>query len=294
MNEYVIATASTCDLSSVYLYGHNVPFISYTYEIDGEVFQDDCRSETKRNLIAAMREGKMPNTSQITEYAYYEFFKGILEEGNDLIYTDMSRAVSSSIANAERAIAKVKEEYPDRKIHFIDSYCITGGLALFIKQLVQCRNRSMTFEETVEWGEAHKREFIHRFMVDDLQWLRKGGRLSNASAIVGSLLSIKPLLYIKNDGKLVAIDKIRGRKKCLKALIDSMKDDIADITYEEEMYIIHTDQKEEAEQLRTDLCNHWPGLKEENISIMRIGPVIGAHVGPGFMAIAYHGKNRIM
>ena len=210
MSEYVIATASTSDLSSVYLYGHNVPFISYTYEIDGEVFRDDCREESHRRLIEAMREGKAPNTSQIPEFAYYEFFKGILDQGKDLIYTDMSRAISSSISNAERAIKTVKAEYPERKICFIDSYCITAGLALFVKQLVKRRNEGCTFEETVAWGEAHKKEFIHRFMVDDLQWLRRGGRLSNASAIVGSLLSIKPLLYVKNDGTLVAFDKIRG------------------------------------------------------------------------------------
>ncbi len=293
MADYVIATSSTCDLSSVYLYGHSVPFISYTFEIDGEVFRDDCREETHRSLIAAMRNGKLPNTSQITEYAYYEFFRDILDQGNDLIFTDMSRAISASVSNAERAIEQVKKEYPGRKIHFIDSFDITGGLYLFVKQLVKRRNEGCTFEETVAWGEAHKKEFIHRFMVDDLQWLRRGGRLSNASAVVGSLLSIKPLLYVTNDGSLIAYDKVRGRKKCLKQLINSMAEDICETTYAEEMVIIHTDQYEDALALKTDLCNQYPKLDPDRITIMTIGPVIGAHVGPGFMAVAYHGKGRI-
>ncbi|MBR2669099.1 MAG: DegV family protein [Solobacterium sp.] len=294
MSDYIIATSSTADLPKEYLEEHHIPVISYTFTLDGQVYIDDCTEDTKRLLFKAMREGKMPNTSQISEYAYYEFFKNLLEQGKDIIFTDMSRAISNSIVNAESAIEEVCREFPERRIHFIDSYCITAGLNLLVRQLVNRKEAGATFEEVAAWGEEHKLEFIHRFMVDDLQWLRRGGRLSNASAIVGSLLSIKPLLYVCNDGKLIAFNKIRGRKRCLHELILSCKDDLADCYTGDDITIIEADDYEDAVKFRQDLQDTYPQLKDVDIPIMTLGPVIAAHVGPGFIAVAYHGKKRIL
>ena len=241
MNKYVIATSSTSDLPAEYLKEHNIPFISYTYTIDDKVYIDDCTEESRKFLMSSLRACKQPYTSKITEYAYYEFFKEILEAGNDVLFVDMTRALSSSINNAERAIKSLSEEFPDRKISLLDSYCVTGGLALFLKQLVKRHEEGWDYDQVVEWGNAHKFEYIHRFMVEDLQWLRRGGRLSNASALLGTILSIKPLIYIPDSGKLVSFKQVRGRKKALHSLIDSCADDIADYTKYEEILIIHAD-----------------------------------------------------
>jgi len=176
----------------------------------------------------------------------HEFLKEILEAGNDVLFVDMTRALSSSINNAERAIKSLSEEFPDRKISLLDSYCVTGGLALFLKQLVKRHEEGWDYDQVVEWGNAHKFEYIHRFMVEDLQWLRRGGRLSNASALLGTILSIKPLIYIPDSGKLVSFKQVRGRKKALHSLIDSCADDIADYTKDEEILIIHADAYEDA------------------------------------------------
>ena len=293
MNKYVIATSSTSDLPAEYLKEHNIPFISYTYTIDDKVYIDDCTEESRKFLMTSMRAGKQPNTSQITEYAYYEFLKELLEAGNDVLFVDMTRALSASINNAERAIQTLSEEYPDRKISLLDSYCVTGGLALFLKQLVKRHEEGWAYDQVMEWGNAHKLEYIHRFMVEDLQWLRRGGRLSNASALLGTILSIKPLIYIPDSGKLVSFKQVRGRKKALRSLIESCAEDMADYTKDEEIAIIHADAYEDAVAFRNDLIETYPQFKDTKISIMQLGPVIGSHVGPDFMAITYHGKHRL-
>lgn len=294
MNDFIIATVSTSDLSADYMKEHNIPFISYTYSIDEEILVDDCTEESRINLYKAMREGKMPSTSQISKFAYYDFFKSLLETGKDVIFVDMSRAISNSIVNAESAMDDILPKYPNQKFHFIDSFCITAPLGLLVKQLVLLKEEGKSFEEVVSWGENHKKEYIHRFMVDDLQWLRKGGRLSNASAMVGTLLSIKPLLYVTNEGKLVAFSKVHGRKKCLHALVESMKDDLAEYSALEEIAIIQADDYEDALNFRELIKETYPELENANITINTLGPVIAAHVGPGFMAITYHGTQRVM
>ena len=293
MDDYIIATVSTADLTAAYMQEHNIPFISYTYSIDEEILVDDCTPESRKALFAAMRDGKMPSTSQISKFAYYDFFKKLLETGKNVIFVDMSRAISNSIANAESALEDVLPKFPNQKFHFIDSYCITGPLGLLVQKLVTMKENGASFDEVVTWGEKHKKEYIHRFMVDDLQWLRKGGRLSNASAMVGTLLSIKPLLYVNNDGQLVAYNKIHGRKKCLRALVESMKDDLAEYSTDE-ITIIEADDYEDAEHLRELIIETYPEFENKEIPIMTLGPVIAAHVGPGFLAIGYHGTQRVM
>lgn len=294
MQDYIIATASTCDIDASWLEEHHIPFISYSFIIDDVPYTDDCREETKQFVYKKMREGSFVNTSAIPVFAYEEFFRGLFETGKDIIFTDMSRAISSSIENCEKAIEEVKKDYPNQKITFIDSYCITGGLSLFVKQLVQRHEAGASYDEVVEWGESHKKEYIHRFMVEDLKWLQKGGRLSNASAFVGSLLSIKPMLYVAEDGKLVAFNKTRGRKKCLRSLVESMKDDLAEYTKDEEFTVISADDVEDCLKVIENIKETYPELKDANFTITHLGPTICAHVGPDFMALIYHGKKRVM
>lgn len=293
MNKYVIATSSTSDLPAEYLKEHNIPFISYTYTIDDQVYTDDCTEEGRKFLMSQMRQGKLPNTSQITEFAYYEFLKPFAQEGLDILFVDMSRAVSSSINNAERAIKSLREEFPERKITLLDSYCITSGLGLFLKQLIKRHEEGWDYDQILQWGDEHKYEYIHRFMVEDLHWLRRGGRLSNASAILGTILSIKPLIYIPDDGTLISFKQVRGRKKAFRSLIESCADDIADYTKDEEIAIIHSDAYEDAVSFRDSFLEAYPQFKDTQITILSLGAVIGCHVGPDFMAITYHGKHRI-
>jgi DegV family protein with EDD domain len=289
MGNYVIATSSTCDIEREWLDAHHVPVISYSFEIDGQIYKDDCREATRRRFYSTMREGKLPNTSQINSYAYYEFFKDLIEDGEAVVFVDMDRAISNSYANSLAAADMIRDEYPDAQLYIMDTSCITMGLAFLIKKLVAMKENGASKEEVMDWCNSNAKKIAHRFMVDDLQWLRKGGRLSNASAIVGSLLSIKPLIYLPEDGSLVAYEKVRGRKKALRTLLDSV---IRDVGEAEGMEFIvgHSDTPEEGEAWKQTVMEQFP--KAKSVELMELGPTIGSHIGPGFISIVYLAEER--
>ena len=263
--------------------------ISYSFEIDGQIYKDDCREATRRRFYSTMREGKLPNTSQINSYAYYEFFKDLIEDGEAVVFVDMDRAISNSYANSLAAADMIRDEYPDAQLYIMDTSCITMGLAFLIKKLVAMKENGASKEEVMDWCNNNAKKIAHRFMVDDLQWLRKGGRLSNASAIVGSLLSIKPLIYLPEDGSLVAYEKVRGRKKALRTLLDSV---IRDVGEAEGMEFIvgHSDTPEEGEAWKQTVMEQFP--KAKSVELMELGPTIGSHIGPGFISIVYLAEER--
>ena len=289
MAEFIIATASTSDLDLTWLTQHDVPFIPYTYLLDEKDYYDDCRAETKKNIFTAMRAGKMPSTSQIPEEEYIKFFTRLLDTGKDIIFLDMSRAISNSYNNAVSAEKKLKEKYPDRKFTMIDTRCITGGLALLVTLVVRLKESGASYEECVRFAEENKLHVIHHFVVDDLKWLRKGGRLSNASAIIGTLLNIKPILYVTDEGTLVASSKVRGRKTCLANVVKGMAKDLGDPDGKE-IFIFHADCEGEANAMADKMRELYPTLGK--ISIFWEGPTIGAHVGPGFIGVFYLGTKR--
>ena len=183
MSDYIIATSSTSDLTSTYLQAHKVPFISYTYTINDKLFEDDCREETRDAVYKGMRSGNILKTSMINAYVYYDFFKRLLETGKDVIYLDMSKKMSVSFENAKKAKEMISDEYPDRKIYVMDTLCISGGLGMLVENMVSRMESGMTYDEVIAWGEANKLKIAHRFTVDDLNYLKRGGRVSNASVL---------------------------------------------------------------------------------------------------------------
>ncbi len=283
MEDFIIATASTCDADREWLDANNIPLISYTFEVNEKVYIDDCKADTKHALFHEMREGHQPRTSQITAYAYYEFFKELLEKNKNVLFLDMDKALSSSYFNSQRAYEDIQEEFPDNNLVIIDTRCVTMGLTLLLKKAIQLKNEGKSMDEVHTWIEENKLKISHRFLVDDLEWLRRGGRLSNASAMVGSLLSIKPLIYIDDEGKLLSYSKVRGKKKAIKELLASLDHDL-DPTHAKEFIVGHSDAPEEAEKFIEQVKEKYP---EAEISVQELGPVIGCHVGPGFLAIVY-------
>lgn len=284
MEDFIIATVSTCDADSKWLEEKQIPMISYTFQVNDKVYIDDCKEETKHALFEEMRQGHQPNTSQITAYAYYEFFKELLEKNNNVIFLDMDKALSSSYFNSQRAYEDIKDEFPDNNLVIVDTRCVTFGLTLLLEKVVELKEEGKSMNEVLDWIESNKLKVSHRFVVDDLEWLRRGGRLSNASAMVGSLLSIKPLIYIDDEGKLISFDKVRGKRKAMKELLASIDHDLTDAT-DKNFIVGHSDDLEEAEKLVEQLKEKYPTLK--SVKIQELGPVIGCHVGPGFLAVVY-------
>ena len=286
MEDYIIATSSTADLPRTWLEEHQVPFIAYSYIKGGQTFEDDCREESRQALYEEMRRGARFKTSMINETQYSDFFRSILEAGHDLLFLDMSQKMSVSYDNAVRAAEKLRAEFPARRLAVMDTRCISGGLGLLVEEMVLRREQGMSFDEVMAWGEANKLKIAHRFTVDDLNYLKEGGRVSNGAALVGSLLGIKPVLYVPDGGTLDVVQKARGRKSALKSMISSIESDLSESGAKGiKVFILQADCREDAETVRDALKAAFPEIGE--IRITNLGVVIGAHCGPGLLTVFY-------
>ncbi len=286
MRDYIIATSSTSDLTRTYLEEHRIPFISYTYTVGDRLCEDDCREETRDRVYRGMREGDRLKTSMINEFIYCDFFRSLLEKGQDVIFLDMSQKMSVSYEKSKLAEQMVKKEFPDRRLYIMDTLCISGGLGLLVKNMVARMEQGMSFDEVIAWGEENKLKIAHRFTVDDLNYLKAGGRVSNSAALVGSLLSVKPVLYVPDRGTLDVAKKVRGRKAALSEILRGIKDDLALIDPTGiEINILQADCRADAEYVRDEIRKAYPMVGE--ITITGLGVVIGAHCGPGLLTVFY-------
>ena len=291
MSDYIIATSSTSDLPRTWLEEHNIPFIAYSYTVNDEPREDDCREETRAAVYAGMRRGDKLHTSMINEFVYYDFLKPFLDEGKDVIFLDMSQKMSVSFVNANKAADRLRAEFPERKLYVMDTLCISGGLGMLVMNMVRRREAGAGFDEVVAWGEENKLRIAHRFTVDDLNYLKAGGRVSNASALVGSLLSVKPVLYVPDGGTLDVAKKVRGRKAALAEILRGIKDDLKEVdTKGLTMHILNADCLADAEHVRDEVRAAFPDMGE--ITISNLGVVIGAHCGPGLLTVFYFCNGR--
>ena len=233
-----------------------------------------------------MRKGDILKTSMINEFVYYDFFKELLGTGKDVIFLDMSEKMSVSFENCRRAAESIRGEYPDQRLCVMDTRCISGGLGLLVMHMVAQMESGADFDAVVRWGEENKLKIAHRFTVDDLNYLKRGGRVSNAGALVGSMLNIKPVLYVPDEGTLNVAKKVRGRKTALKTILDAVLHDLGQVdTAGRDMLILHADCLADAEYIRDNVKLAHPDMGE--IRISSLGVVIGAHTGPGLLAIFY-------
>ena len=293
MANYLIATSSTSDLPRTWLEAHQIPFIPYTYTIGDQLFEDDCREESRAAVYAGMRKGDRLKTSMINEYVYYDFFKELLDTGKDVIFLDMSQKMSVSFVNANKAAEEIRKEYPKQKLYVMDTLCISGGLGLLVEHMVERMEAGLSYDEVIAWGEENKLKIAHRFTVDDLNYLKAGGRVSNAAALVGSMLNIKPVLYVPDRGTLDVAKKVRGRKAALKAILDGILHDLSqveDVTGLR-IHILQADCVTDAETVRDGILEAYPQVGK--ITITGLGVVIGAHCGPGLLTVFYlcNGRN---
>ena len=287
MPNYIIATSSTSDLTRDYLEKHSIPFISYSYTIGDKLYEDDCREESRAAVYQGMRNnGDLLKTSMINEYIYCDFFDSLLNTGKDVIFLDMSKKMSVSYEKALLGAQMAREKHPERKIYVMDTLCISGGLGLLVMNMVRRKEAGAGFDEVVAWGEENKLRIAHRFTVDDLNYLKEGGRVSNSAALVGSILDIKPVLYVPNAGTLDVAQKVRGRKAALRAIRDGILHDFSECDPTgTEIHILQADCVADAEWVRDEIRKAYPQVGE--ITITALGVVIGAHCGPGLLTVFY-------
>ena len=282
---YLIATSSTSDLPRTWLDEHNIPFISYGYTVNDQPRTDDCREESRAAIYAGMRKGDILTTSMINEYLYYDFFKGLMARGEDVIFLDMSVKMSVSFENCRKAAESIRTDFPDQRLYVMDTRCISGGLGLLVMYMVALQESGADFDTVVRWGEENKLKVAHRFTVNDLKYLKAGGRVSNASALVGAMLQIKPIIYVPDEGTLEVMKKVRGRAAAIGEIRDGVLRDVAGMDARDvRITLLHADCLADAELLKGELDAARPGAAVE---ITTLGVVIGAHCGPGFLAAVY-------
>ena len=289
MSEFIVATVSTADMEEEYLHQHNIPFVMYPYTVGSQAFMDDCKKETRDLTWKLMRQGELTTTSMINTYTYFELFDKLMQQGKDVLFLEMSNKLSRSYVNAVEAAKMLEEKHYKNRFRLIDTLCMSGGLGLLLHYVRIMRDEGKTFDEAVEWVEANKLKIMHWFTVEDLNFLKRGGRVSNSAAWIGTLLNIKPVLYTNTEGALVALEKQRGRKKALQSILDHMKEDFTEPDGKE-VFINHADCLEDAAFMRDRIKENFPTCGK--ITIMSLGAVVGAHCGPGLLTIFYLGKQR--
>ena len=289
MNTHVIMTDINADLPEEYIREHGLEVLSLSYMIDGETYDRNHPLEVGE-FYKRMRNGSMPTTSQVNPDQAKKAFTACLKQGKDVLYIAFSSALSGTYNSGRIAAEEIKEEglFPDRKLVVLDSLSASLGQGLLVHKAVQLKEAGKSLEETVSWVEENKLNLCHIFTVDDLFHLHRGGRVSKATAVLGTMINIKPILHVDEEGRLTPIGKVRGRRKSLSALADRMGEQIKGFE-NPEVFISHGDCLEDAEYVEK-LVRERFGV--ENFVINHVGPTIGAHSGPGTMALFFMGNQR--
>lgn len=287
MLDFEIYTDSSCDLPKEMVEKYGIKVMQLEVIIDGNapVLNKDIEAN---DFYQKLREGANAKTAAMTPGYFTEHAKESLKAGKDILYIGFTSGLSVTYNNGAMMIEELKEKYPERKLLSIDTLCASVGEGLLVHYAALQREAGASMEAIYEGIMAMKDKIHHQVTVDDLFFLKRGGRISAATAIAGSVLSIKPMIHVTSEGKLETIGKIRGRKAAMKELISKMKVN-ADVDTWNYVFISHGDCKEEAEHVKSMVEAAYPQAK---VIISDVGPVIGAHTGPGVIALCYLGKTQ--
>ena len=289
MSEYVITTDNNSDLPEEYLKDHGVGCMYLSYSMDGKNYTHE-NFLPEHEFYEAMRNGSMPTTAQVNPENAKALLEPYLKEGKDILHIAFSSGLSGTYNSSRIAAEELMEEYTDRRIIVVDSLSASLGQGLLVWLAQQKKELGQTLEDVADWVEKNKLKMVHLFTVDDLNHLYRGGRVSRTTAIVGSMLNIKPVLHVDNEGKLTAIGKVRGRKKALQELVKLMDEKIGSFGADcDTIFISHGDCEQDAQYVAAKVKEKY---NIKNIIINQVGATIGAHSGPGTMALFFVGDVR--
>ena len=286
---YQLFCDSNCELwyTKVKELGLNLIRMPYTIE-DEEYFYDMGENTDFKAFFDRMRAGAVPKTSALNEYAYTEYFEPVLARGEDIYYVTFSHEMSGTFNAMKNAINALKEKYPDREIRYKDTKLISMGSGCVTYYAALKYNEGATMDELDEYLDGLIPNVATYFVVDDLTYLHRGGRVSGASKVVGNMLGIKPILHFNEEGKIININKVKGFKKALSTLIDYMATK-GDEVEKYKVFIMHADNEGDAQHFAENIKNKFP---EADVEIQSVGPVIGSHCGPGMIGLVFHCKER--
>ncbi len=290
MNNYTIITDSSCDLPDSLVKELELEVLPLAFIMDGKTYRNypDNREMAPKDFYNKQREGSMATTNAVNVGEATDAMEAVLKRGEDVLVLAFSSGLSTTCNSFQIAAGDLAEQYPDRKIFVVDTLCASLGQGMFVYQAARLRQAGKSIEEVRDWAEQNRLNQCHWFTVNDLFFLKKGGRVSAATAVVGTMLQIKPVMHVDNEGHLIKVDTARGRKASLNALVDKVGE-LADNPAAQTMFISNSDCQEDAQYVADQIKARYG---TEEIIINSIGPVIGAHTGPGCVALFFTGKHR--
>ena len=290
MSEYILFTDSCCDLPQSLADEMQLAIQPLTVYLDGKAYRNflDEREISYKDFYEMLPNCKEAKTSAVNQHDFMVAMEPMLQAGKDILYLGFSSGLSGTYSASVMAAEELSAKYPERKIVTVDTLCASLGQGMLVYLAWLQKKAGKTIEEVRDYVESIKLNQCHWFTVNDLFHLKRGGRVSGATALIGSMLGIKPVMHVDNEGHLVATGKVRGRKASIKALVDEMKK-LAIKPEEQVIFISHGNCPEEAEAMAETIRNE---LKVKDIIINSIGPVIGSHSGPGTMALFFLGTER--
>lgn len=294
MSDYMITCESTADMPLSFYRERNVGYVCFHYEMNGATYTDDIyQSTTPQEFFSTLKGGAQAKTSQVGTGEYVAFWESYLKQGLDILHVSLSTGISGTYNSACLAAETLAPKYPERKIRVIDSLCASAGFGLLVEIMADKRDEGMGFDELAEWTEIHKMNVNQWFFVSDLDCLKRGGRVSSTSALIATALKICPVMNVNFEGKLIPREKIRTKKKAIVRLVDDMMDHVENgSAYTGRCTISHSDCLEDAEEVARLVGEKIPALKGK-VEICDIGTVIGAHTGPGTVALFFMGDTRV-
>ena len=290
MSDFVILTDSSADLGADMVQQLDVQVLPLSFSMGQQIYHNypDNREIDPHAFYQLLRQGEVATTSAVNVAQYTDALEPLLQAGKDVLVLAFSSGLSTTYNSSRIAVEELSEKYPERKLYAVDTLCASLGQGLLVYLAAKQRSEGRSIEEVRDWAEENKLHMCHQFTVDDLHFLKRGGRISATTAVVGSMLQIKPVLHVDNEGHLINIAKARGRQASLKALVDKMEKTAIDPA-NQVVFISHGDCLEDAHTVEKMVKERF-GVKE--VYINYVGPVIGAHSGPGTLALFYVGSER--
>ena len=290
MSDFVILTDSSADLGADLVEQMDVEVLPLSFTVQGKTYHNypDNREMDPGEFYALLRQGEVATTSAVNVAQYTEFLEPLLQQGKDVLILAFSSGLSATFNSSSVAVTELREKYPERKLYTVDTLCASLGQGLLVYLAAKEREKGKSIDEVRDWVVSHKLNICHQFTVDDLHFLKRGGRISSTTAVLGSMLQIKPVLHVDNEGHLINISKARGRQASLKALVDKMEQTAID-PKDQIVFISHGDCIQDAELVAQMVKDRF-GVQQ--VYINYVGPVIGAHSGPGTLALFYVGVER--
>lgn len=290
MRDYIIVTDATSDIPNEMANELNVKVVPMSFSLGEKNYNHypDYRELDIKTFYDKQRAGQTSLTTQINVAVYLDFFEEIIKSDKDVLYISFSSALSSTYQSSVLATKELNEKYPDFKIITIDSKAATLGETLLVKLAAQKKSEGMNIEDLSKWVADNHLKVCHYFTVDDLNHLKRGGRMTAMTAFIGTALDIKPILHVNDEGKLIPLDKVRGRKKALKVLFNYLAE-LSENLEEQTIFIGHGDCIEDARYLESLIKEAY---KVKEVIIHPIGPIIGSHTGPGAITLFFLGKHR--